>query len=106
MRRAGVAMDLLAGHWQPEQIAIAVRGPRRKKWPRGLEHAGGPAVRRALDADRCVEIPQDRELAVNRLDSRPVPAPLPPPARPPLEPPPHPPTPPREHAPPTPGPPP
>lgn len=76
MRRAGVAMDLLAGHWQPEQIAIAVRGPRRKKWPRGLEHAGGPAVRRALDADRCVEIPEDRELAVNGLDSRPVPAPL------------------------------
>lgn len=76
MRRAGVAMDLLANHWQPEQIALAVRGPRRKKWPRGLEHAGGPAVRRALDADRCVEIPEDRELAVNGLDSRPVPAPL------------------------------
>ncbi|GAA1130452.1 hypothetical protein [Nocardioides aquiterrae] len=76
MRRAGVAMDLLAGHWQPEQITLAIRGPRRKKWPRGLEHAGGPAVRRALDADRCVEIPEDRELAVNGLDSRPVPAPL------------------------------
>lgn len=76
MRRAGVAMDLLAGYRQPEQIALAVRGPRRKKWPRGLEHAGGPAVRRALDADRCVEIPEDRELAVNGLDSRPVPAPL------------------------------
>ncbi|PWN04368.1 hypothetical protein DJ010_01630 [Nocardioides silvaticus] len=76
MRRAGVAMDLLAGHWQPEQIALAVRGPRRKKWPRGLEHAGGPAVRRALDADWRVEIPEDRELAVNGLDSRPVPAPL------------------------------
>jgi hypothetical protein len=76
MRRAGVAMDLLAGYWQPEQIALAVRGPRRKKWPRGLEHAGGPAVCRALDADRCVEIPEDRELAVNGLDSRPVRAPL------------------------------
>lgn len=76
MRRAGVVMDLLAGHWQPEQITLAIRGPRRKKWPRGLEHAGGPAVRRALDADRCVEIPEDRELAVNGLDSRPVPAPL------------------------------
>ncbi|MDN4175245.1 hypothetical protein QWY28_19930 [Nocardioides sp. SOB77] len=76
MRRAGVVMDLLAGHWQPEQIALAVRGPRRKKWPRGLEHAGGPAVRRVLDADRCVEIPEDRDLAVNGLDSRPVPAPL------------------------------
>ncbi|MCK5926728.1 MAG: hypothetical protein KAG80_00895 [Nocardioides sp.] len=76
MRRAGVVMDLLAGHWQPEQITLAVRGPRRKKWPRGLEHAGGPAVRRALDADRCVEIPEDRDLAINGLDSRPVPAPL------------------------------
>ncbi|KRF20094.1 hypothetical protein ASG90_19240 [Nocardioides sp. Soil797] len=76
MRRVGVVMDLIAGHWQPEQITLAIRGPRRKKWPRGLEHAGGPAVRRALDADRCVEIPEDRELAVNGLDSRPVPAPL------------------------------
>ena len=76
MRRAGVVMELLANHWQPEQIALAVRGPRRKKWPRGLDHAGGPAVRRALDADQCVEIPEDRELAVNGLDSRPVPAPL------------------------------
>lgn len=76
MRRAGVVVDLLAGHWQPEQITLAIRGPRRKKWPRGLEQAGGPAVRRALDADRCVEIPEDRELAVNGLDSRPVPAPL------------------------------
>lgn len=76
MRRAGVVMDLLAGYWQPEQIVLAVRGPRRKKWPRGLEHAGGPSVRRVLDAGRCVEIPEDRELAVNGLDSRPVPAPL------------------------------
>jgi hypothetical protein len=76
MRRAGVAMDLLAGSWQPEQIALAVRGPRRKKWPGGLANSGGSAVRRALDADRCVEIPEDRELAVNGLDSRPVPAPL------------------------------
>ncbi|GAB6986793.1 hypothetical protein [Nocardioides pyridinolyticus] len=76
MRRASVALELLANHWQPEQIALAVRGPRRKKWPRGLEHAGGPAVRRALVADRCVEIPEDRELEVNGLDSRPVPAPL------------------------------
>jgi len=76
MRRLGVAIDLLSTNWQPEHLALAIRGPRRKKWPRGLEHAGGPALRRALDADRCVEIPEDRELAVNGLDSRPVPAPL------------------------------
>ncbi|ANH40555.1 hypothetical protein I601_4160 [Nocardioides dokdonensis FR1436] len=48
-----VAMDLLAGYWQPEQIVLAVRGPRRKKWPRGLEQTrragraerGGPRAR-------------------------------------------------------------
>jgi hypothetical protein len=33
-------------------------------------------VRRALAAGQCVEIPEDRELAVNGLDSRPVPDPL------------------------------
>jgi hypothetical protein len=76
LRRASIAFELLADHWQPEEITLAVRGPRRKKWPSGLEHAGGPAVRRALVADRCVEIPEDRELAVNGLDSRPLPAPL------------------------------
>lgn len=76
MRRAGVVMDLLAGHWKREQITLAIRGPRRRKWPRGLEHAGGPAVRRALDAERWVEVPEDCGLAVNGLDSRPVPAPL------------------------------
>ncbi|MQW77329.1 hypothetical protein GHK92_15755 [Nocardioides sp. dk4132] len=76
MRRAGVAMDLLASHWQPEKIALAARGAHRKKWPRGLEHAGGLTVRRVLDTDRCVAIPEDRELAVNGLDSRPVPASL------------------------------
>lgn len=76
MRRLGVAIDLLSTHWQPEQLALAIRGHRRKKWPRGLEHAGGPEVRRALDAGRCVEIPEDRELAFSGLDSRPVPAPL------------------------------
>ncbi|MGE9809525.1 hypothetical protein [Janibacter sp. G1551] len=76
MRRAGIVMELLVNHWQPEDLHLAVRGPRRKKWPRGLEHAGGPAVRRALDADRCVEIPEDRDLAVNGLDSRTIPAAL------------------------------
>ncbi|GAB2863527.1 hypothetical protein [Nocardioides pacificus] len=76
MRRAGIAMGLLSSHWQPEQITLAVRGPRRRKWPRGLAHDGGPAVRRALVAGRCVEIPVDRVLAVRGLDSRSVPAPL------------------------------
>jgi hypothetical protein len=61
----------------PEALAertwVAVLGPRRKKWPRGVEHAGGPAARRALSSWRVVEIPEDRGLAVHGLDSRPVP---------------------------------
>jgi hypothetical protein len=76
MRRLGIGIDLLPTRWQPEQLGFAVRGPRRKKWPRGIEHAGGPTLRRALVADRCVQIPEDRELAVNGLDSRPLPGPL------------------------------
>lgn len=56
---------------------VAVLGPRRKKWPRGIERAaGGPAARRVLAGDRLVEIPEDRALAVHGLDSRPVPPPL------------------------------
>lgn len=52
MRRLGVAIDLLSTNWHPEQLALAIRGPRRKKWPRGLEHAAGPAVRRPPCAGR------------------------------------------------------
>ena len=76
MRRLEGTLHLLAGTREPEQIVVAVVGPRRKKWPKAVEHSGGPAVRSALAGERCVEIPEDRELAVTGLDSRPVPAPL------------------------------
>ena len=75
MRRLGVALDLLSTHWQPEQIAVAVRRPAPQEVAPRTRARRRPAVRRALDADRCVEIPEDRELAVNGLDSRPIPAP-------------------------------
>jgi hypothetical protein len=57
-----------------DRIALAVVGPRRRRWPRGVEHSGGPAVRRLLEANRVVEIPHDRTLTATGLDSRPLPA--------------------------------
>jgi hypothetical protein len=72
MRRLEAALELLGD----ERALVAVVGRRRKKWPKGVEHSAGPAARRALDAERCVEIPEDRALAAAGLDSRPLPEPL------------------------------
>ena len=74
MRRLGGVLDLLSGTRDLGQVKVAVMGPRRKKWNRGLEHAGGSTVRRVLDAGNCVEIPEMAALAVAGLDSRPLPA--------------------------------
>lgn len=75
IRRLEGALELLAHHTgvHADRIWIAVLGPRRKKWPRGLQHAGGPHTRRALTSDRVLEIPENRGLAIHGLDSRPVP---------------------------------
>jgi hypothetical protein len=77
-RRLEAALELLEVHTAPavSQVALAVVGPRRKKWPRGVEHSGGPAVRHMLTTERVVEIPHDRALAMTGLDSRPLPEPL------------------------------
>jgi hypothetical protein len=72
MRRLEAALELLG----EDRAVVAVVGLRRKKWPRGVEHSAGPATRRALAAERCVEIPKDRALAAAGLDSRPLPEPL------------------------------
>lgn len=56
-----------------DQITVAVLGPRRKKWPKGVEQAGGAAVRNALEGDRFVEVPLDRDLQIRGLDTRPIP---------------------------------
>lgn len=74
MRRLEGVLDLLSGTRDLEQIKVAVIGSRRKKWHRGLVHAGGTGVRRVLDAGNCVEIPEVPALAVAGLDSRPLPA--------------------------------
>lgn len=76
MRRLEGALELLINHAGAAAIDrtwVAVVGPRRKKWPRGIEGAGGPHARRALNSGRVVEIPEDRGLSIHGLDSRPVP---------------------------------
>lgn len=74
-RRLDALLELFAAVWPGscERLCLAVVGPRRKKWPRGLEHSAGPVTRRLLDTDRVVEIPRDRDLATAGLDSRPLP---------------------------------
>jgi hypothetical protein len=71
-RRLEATLDSL----RADRTTVAVVGPRRKRWPKGLEHSAGPAARRALTDDRVVEIPTDRRLASAGLDSAPIPGPL------------------------------
>lgn len=76
IRRLEGALELLdrASGRRCGGTRVAVLGPKRQKWPRGLQHAGGPHTRRALDdKGSVIEIPEDRELAMNGLDSRPLP---------------------------------
>jgi hypothetical protein len=77
-RRLETVLELLDVRTAPavNRVALAVVGPRRKKWPRGVEHSGGLAVRHLLTTERVVEIPHDRALAVTGLDSRPIPEPV------------------------------
>lgn len=70
-RRLEAALELL--DLDPTRVAVAVVGPVRRKWPRGLEHSAGPAVRRLLHESRVVEVRHDRTLAVTGVDSRPLP---------------------------------
>jgi len=72
LRRLEAALELLGN----EHAVAALVGPRRKKWPKAVAHSAGTLTRRALDTDRCVEIPEDRGLAVTGLDSRPIPDPV------------------------------
>ncbi|KNX35874.1 hypothetical protein VV01_21630 [Luteipulveratus halotolerans] len=72
VRRLEGALDLLQG----SHASAAVLGPRRKKWPKGVEHAGGQATG---DLDRhglLTEIPDDPVLAVNGLTGSALPKPL------------------------------
>lgn len=74
-RRLDALLELFAATWPGgcERVCLAVVGPRRKKWPHGLERSSGPVTRHLLDTDRAVVIPRDRDLATAGLDSRPLP---------------------------------
>lgn len=77
MRRLGVALGLLTeSRPDLDRVVVAVRGPRRRKWGRGVERAAGPLFQRVQAAGALTEIPECRDIAVTGLDSRPVPPPL------------------------------
>ncbi|MQA82966.1 MAG: hypothetical protein GEV10_31700 [Streptosporangiales bacterium] len=69
MRRLESALELFAN----DRARVAVVGPRRKRWPKGVELSAGSATHRVLAGQRWVEIPEDRALAITGLDSRPIP---------------------------------
>ena len=72
MRRLEGALDLLGN----DHACAAVLGPRRKKWPKNVEHTAGRVTR---DLDRqglLFEIPEEAALAVDGLTGSPLPKPL------------------------------
>lgn len=72
MRRLEVALDLL----DSARLCAAVRGPRRKKWPKSVEYTAGPSIRELDQRGLLFEIPHDAALAVNGLTGVALPNPL------------------------------
>lgn len=61
-------------------VGLAVLGPPRRRWPRGVEQSAGPLTRALLDdpagRDRLIGVPLDQGLAVHGVDSEPIPEPV------------------------------
>lgn len=72
MRRLESALDLLDG----DRACAAVLGPRRKKWPKSVEHTAGRATRDLERQGLLFELPEDPALAVNGLTGTALPRPL------------------------------
>lgn len=72
MRRLEGALDLLDG----DRVCAAVLGPRRKKWPKSVEHTAGRATRDLYRQRLLFEIPEDPALAVGGLTGTALPKPL------------------------------
>ncbi|PWJ23265.1 hypothetical protein ATK17_3758 [Branchiibius hedensis] len=72
MRRLEGALDLLDGN----RACAAVLGPRRKKWPKSVEHTAGRATRDLERDGLLFAIPEDPGLAVDGLTGAPLPKPL------------------------------
>ena len=56
----------------PGRLAVAVRGPRRRRWPREVTSCVGPRTAALLER-ALVEVPHDPGLAVRGLDTSPLP---------------------------------
>lgn len=77
MRRLESTLDLLrpitSDPSSSGRLRLAVVGPTRKKWPRGLEGSAGPATRRLLDAHSLIVIPTEPRIAHTGLDTAALP---------------------------------
>lgn len=56
----------------PGRVAVAVRGPKRRRWPREVAACIGPRTEALLEVD-LVEVPHCPDLAVRGLDISPLP---------------------------------
>jgi hypothetical protein len=72
LRRLESCFDLLGAG----RVVAVVVGPPRKRWPREVTHNLGPLTRSVMDADRLVQVPEDKALAVAGLTPAPLPASL------------------------------
>lgn len=66
--------SLLAGLEIDQVAAVAIVGPPRRRWPKGMLHSLGQSARTLDAAGRLISIPDDPELAVAGLSSSPLPA--------------------------------
>ena len=71
LRRLECALSLLN---RPAAVVVAVLGPRRKKWPRQVQHCAGALTKDLDAAGRLVVVPADPGLHVRGLDSTELPA--------------------------------
>ena len=58
------------------QVAAAVLGPPRRRWPRGVHASTGPATRALIDTGRLVTVPSDPHLGIRGIDTAALPSPL------------------------------
>ena len=79
LRRLEGVLDLLndvqATHTHGP-VPVAVVGPRRRRWVKGLQRSADPRTRALLRSEQVIEVPNDTGLAAWGLGSAPLPAAL------------------------------
>lgn len=70
LRRLEMTLGVLD---RPDSCQVALLGPARRKWPRGLASAFGPLTRAMDRQGRVIAIPIDPALRLSGVDSRPLP---------------------------------